>query len=104
MTQQIAKTTKEIAFVCFPNSSNLYYCGIAEFLKKYGSELGEHVFEIINILENRYSFFRLIEALDTSTKVQIYIGEENIIPELEPCSLTIKETRINNETIYLGII
>jgi len=51
----------------------------------------EKVYNIIKVLENKYDFVDLLEDLDISPRVSVFIGEENIIPDLESCAMIAKK-------------
>jgi hypothetical protein len=43
----------------------------------------------------------LIKDLDASRKVSVFIGEENIIPELETSAMIIKRINLEGEEAYI---
>lgn len=73
LIDKLAQTTGEIAFACFPDKKQLYYVGVSSFLQKNADELGEKVFDVIDVLENRYMFMRTLKNLDVGAKLSVYI-------------------------------
>lgn len=104
LIDKLAKTTGEIAFACFPDTKQLYYVGVSSFLQKNSEELGKKVFDVIDVLENRYMFMRTLLGLDVSQRLSVYIGEENVIPQLSECSLTVKRVSFRWHEGFLGIL
>jgi transcriptional regulator of heat shock response len=59
---------------------------------------------VIKVLENKHHFLDLIKDLDASRKVSVFIGEENIIPELETSAMIIKRINLEGEEAYIGML
>lgn len=62
------------------------------------------MYQVIKCLENKHEFISLLENLDITTRVSAFIGEENIIPELESSTMIVKKIEINGYEGYLGIL
>ena len=62
------------------------------------------MYQVIKCLENKHEFISLLENLDISSRVSAFIGEENIIPELESSTMIVKKIEINGYEGYLGIL
>jgi transcriptional regulator of heat shock response len=52
------------------------------------------MYQVIKCLENKHKFIDILENLDISNKVSVYIGEENILPELETSTMIVKKIEI----------
>lgn len=66
--------------------------------------MGDQVYNVIKVLENRYNFIDLLSSLDISSRVTVFIGEENIIPDLESCAMVVKRITMDGNDGYLGIL
>jgi transcriptional regulator of heat shock response len=53
------------------------------------------MYQVIKCLENKHEFISLLEDLDITSRVSAFIGEENIIPELESSTMIVKKIEIN---------
>jgi transcriptional regulator of heat shock response len=62
------------------------------------------MYQVIRCLENKHEFISLLADLDISPKMSVFIGEENIIPELESSTMIAKKIEINGYEGYLGIL
>jgi transcriptional regulator of heat shock response len=62
------------------------------------------MYQVIKCLENKYEFLSLLADLEIGGKVSAFIGEENIIPELESSTMIVKKIEINGYEGYLGIL
>jgi transcriptional regulator of heat shock response len=56
--------------------------------------IGDEMYQVIKCLENKHKFIDILENLDISNKVSVYIGEENILPELETSTMIVKKIEI----------
>lgn len=105
LVSKLAKSTGEVTFGCIPGENKNYYIGLTNFLEKHGVLLGqEKVYNIIKVLENKYDFVDLLEDLDISPRVSVFIGEENIIPDLDSCAMIAKKIVLEGKAGYIGIL
>jgi hypothetical protein len=47
---------------------------------------------------------KIFHSLEASRKVSVFIGEENIIPELETSAMIIKRINLEGEEAYIGML
>ena len=62
------------------------------------------MYQVVRCLENKHEFISLLADLDISPRVSAFIGEENIIPELESSTMIVKKIELDGYTGYLGIL
>jgi transcriptional regulator of heat shock response len=94
LVSQLTKNTKEITFAALSGGGATYYLGLSSFLEKNSHTLGEETYRVIKVLENRYQFLDLLNDLDISSRVSVFLGEENILPDLESCAMIVKKITI----------
>ena len=104
LVARLTKSTWEITFACIPSIGTSYYLGLSNYLERHKWLLGEEMYQVIKCLENKHEFISLLENLDITTRVSAFIGEENIIPELESSTMIVKKIEINGYEGYLGIL
>jgi transcriptional regulator of heat shock response len=63
-------------------------------LQKNTASLGNEVYNVIKVLENKHHFIDLLNHLEVTRKVCVFLGEENIIPELETSAMIVKRVQI----------
>lgn len=101
---ELAKNTGEIAFFMIPEKHIGEYSGVATFLKKNHKKLGNDIYSIIEMLEDKISFMNFISEFPLQQHVQVFIGEENILPYLKDYSIILKTLQIDGERAYIGIL
>lgn len=104
LVARLTKSTGEITFACIPSIGTSYYLGLSNYLERHRWLLGEEMYQVIKCLENKHEFISLLEDLDITSRVSAFIGEENIIPELESSTMIVKKIEINWYEGYLGIL
>lgn len=104
LVARLTKITKEITFATIPSLGTSYYLGLSNYLERHHGMLGEEMFQVIKCLENKHQFIDLLADLDISPRVSAFIGEENIIPELESSTMIVKKIEVNGYEGYLGIL
>ncbi|MFA5917438.1 MAG: hypothetical protein WC850_04375 [Candidatus Gracilibacteria bacterium] len=101
---ELSKNTNELSFMIIEDESLLQYAGISQFLKGNYGRIGEDMFNIISMLEDKTNFINFIKQLPISSGVNVFIGEENIIPYLKDYTIILKPLMINGKVGYIGII
>jgi len=104
LVSRLVKTTGEITFACIPSLGSSYYLGLSNYLERHHGILGEEMFQVIKCLENKHQFIDFLEWLDIGQKVSVFIGEENVIPELESSTMIVKKIEVNWYSWHLGIL
>ena len=104
LVSRLTHVTKEITFGCVPSEGRSYYLGLSNFLQKNGPALGDETYDIIHVLENKYRFLDLLRDLDVSEKISVFIGKENILPDLESCTLIAKKIKLEGKVAVVGIL
>lgn len=59
---------------------------------------------MIDILENKSLFLNLLNQLETSRKVSVFLGDENLSPALGNSALLVKRISIQGEEAYIGML
>ncbi|MFK7780205.1 MAG: hypothetical protein QM490_03570, partial [Candidatus Gracilibacteria bacterium] len=80
ISYELAKNTDEIAFFIVPSKHIIQYSGTGVFLEKNHKRLGDSIFSIIKMLEDKFNFSKFITSFPLSNGINLYIGEENILP------------------------
>lgn len=104
LVARLTKITWEITFACIPSIGTSYYLGLSNYLERHKWMLGEEMYQVIKCLENKHQFIDILQDLDIGDKVSVFIGEENIIPELETSTMIVKKIEVNGYEWYLGIL
>ncbi len=99
----LASATQNVSFATVPDKQQCFYIGISHILRKpeFMAE-PEKITKVIEILEHDLS--NLIKELEVTIEGSIYIGEENILPEFQSCSLLALPYSHQGFTGIMGIL
>jgi heat-inducible transcriptional repressor len=100
----LAKNTWEIAFFVIPEKHICEYSGVANFLKRNHGRIGDDIFKLLQMFEDKPNFSKFIESFQVESGVHIYIGEENFLPYLRDYTIILKAVEIDGSVWYVGII
>lgn len=104
LTYELAKNTGEIAF-CFVWDSSIHeYSGIADFISKNQKRLGEGICNIIRMIEDKKNFRQFVTSFPIREGVNVFIGEENILPYLRDYTIILKPILVDGKVGYIWII
>lgn len=104
LVAKLTKTTREITFGCIPSLGANYYLWLTNYLQKNTLLLGDEVYNVIKVLENKHNFLDLLKNLEVTRKVSVFLGEENIIPELESSAMIVKRIQIDGQDAFIGML
>ncbi|USN58223.1 MAG: hypothetical protein H6767_08105 [Candidatus Peribacteria bacterium] len=104
ITLELAKKTGEITFFTVPERHISEYAGVGTFLESNYARIGDDIFSIIKMLEDKFNFMKFITEFPIREGVNVFIGEENILPYLKDFSIIMKPIQIDGYIGYIGII
>ena len=104
LVSRLTKITGEITFACVPSLGASYYVWLSNYIDRNRWAIGEEMYQVIKFLENKHQFLDVLAGLEITSRVSAFIGEENILPELESSTLIAKKIEIGIYDGYLGIL
>ncbi len=104
VTLTLSRNTWEIAFFTIPERNIMQHNGISQFLKKNIKNLWNDLYQIIDMLEDKFNFMKFIWEFPLKSWVNVFIWEENILPYLKDFSIIIKPIHIDWEIWYIWLI
>lgn len=99
----LAKATKSLSFLVFPNRGILKYCWMSDFLENNYLDNSENIFDVTKMIEEKDHFIEFISTL-SKKDFDIYIWEEEILPYLKDYTLIVRKINIEWEDGYIWII
>lgn len=104
ITHEMAIKTGEISFFISEENGILEYSGVGNFLEQNHKMLGNSIFSIIKMLEDKQNFIKFISTLPLSQWVNIFIGEENIISFLRDYTIIVRPLVVDGKIGYVWLI
>ena len=101
----LSQATSNISFATIPDNKRTFYLGVSNILKQ--PEFLENPLKarhIIEVLEEGTSLVKTLESLNIGSTVKIFIGEENLIEQIESCSIIVTTYEIEGFKGFIGIL
>lgn len=83
----LARTSSNVSFATIPPQGKAYYLGLSNILQTPEFTSSMEASTVIKVLEDQELFLELLSQLPIDDSVKVFIGEENILPEIQSCSL-----------------
>lgn len=100
----IAHSTDNASFATLPNSRT-FYLGLANVLRQ-PEFLNDAIraSQVIEVLEKSDRFIGILHDLEISDKVKTFIGKENLVEQIQSCSLMVSQYNIEGFKGFIGIL
>ena len=101
----LARATNTVSFATTPDNPRTFFLGMSNVLKQpefvHDSMRAS---QVIEVLEKHDNFVKTLAELKTTKKVRTFIGEENIIPQIQSCSIIVAEYEKDGYSGYIGLL
>lgn len=101
----LARATNMASFATTPDNPRTFFLGMSNVLRQpefAGNTV--HASEVIEVLEKSDNFIRTLASLDIDNSVKTFIGEENILSQIQSCSILVTKYQKAGFEGYLGIL
>lgn len=99
----LAAMSPNVAFATVPHRERVYYLGLSNAMQQPEFQGDPRLLSgVVEVLEKRLA--DLIESIDLTDKVQYFIGEKNLCPQFESCSMLVTKYRIRDTAGAIGIL
>ncbi len=100
----IARSTDNVSFATLPNSRT-FYLGLANVLRQ-PEFLNDAIraSQVIEVLEKHDHFIGILHDLEITDSVKAFIGKENLLEQIQSCSLMVTQYDIEGFKGFVGIL
>lgn len=101
----LAHATGNASFATLPDNRRTFYLGISNVLRQ--PEFARdpmRASQVVEVLEDTDHFVNTLRRLDIGDEVKIFIGRENILPQIQSCALVVSPYRLGNFEGYFGLL
>lgn len=101
----LSKATNNVSFATAPEGARSFYLGISNVLRQpeFMSDT-MRASRVIEMLENNDNFINTLNSLDIDDTIQIYIGQENLIEQIQSCTIMVTKYSFDGYEGYVGIL
>jgi transcriptional regulator of heat shock response len=99
----LSQMIQNVAFATVPHKQRVYYMGLANAMRQPEFQNDPVLASgVVEVLEQRLA--EMLHDIDPDERVQYFIGDEHLLPDVPSCSLLVTEYTIRGETGHIGII
>ena len=101
----LSRATNSVSFATTPDNPRTFFLGMSNVLKQpeFASN-GVRASEVIEMLEHSDNFIKTLKLLQITENVRTFIGDENILPQTQSCSIIVTKYTKDKFEGYLGIL
>lgn len=99
----LSQMIPNVAFATVPHKPQVYFLGLANALRQ--PEFLQNPLlatSVVEVLEKRLT--DLLTEMQIDEKIRYYIGEQDLLPTLQSCSMVVTEYRMHGERGAIGIL
>jgi transcriptional regulator of heat shock response len=100
----LARATGSVSFATIPGSKHTFFLGLSNVLKQPEFQDPVRASQVIEILENDDNFLNTLASLTVEEEPQIFIGQENILPQIQSCSIIVARYAVSDFEGLLGVL
>lgn len=101
----LARATSLVSFATTPDNPRTFFLGMSNVLRQPEfARDSVRACEVIEVLEKSDNFVKTLSELNITDKVKTFIGEENILPQTQSCSIVVANYKKDGFSGYIGIL
>lgn len=101
----IARATNCVSFATTPNNPRTFFLGMSNVLKQpeFAGDM-VRASEVFEVLEHGDNFLGTLASLNIDDSVRTFIGEENILSQIQSCSIIVSRYQKDGFDGYIGVL
>lgn len=101
----MARATSLVSFATTPDNDRTFFLGMSNVLKQPEfARDSVRACEVIEVLEKHDNFVNTLNNLEITDQVKAFIGEENILPQTQSCSIIVTKYQKDGFEGYFGVL
>lgn len=101
----LTRATNNVSFGTLPDNNRTFFLGLSSTLRQ--PEFRNSMInasEVVEILEKSDNFVKTLRSLDIDDRVKVFVGEENILPQIQSCSIIVTRYQLNEYEGFFGLL
>ncbi|KKQ71986.1 MAG: heat-inducible transcription repressor, heat-inducible transcriptional repressor [Candidatus Peregrinibacteria bacterium GW2011_GWC2_39_14] len=101
----LSRATHNVSFATLPDNQRTFYLGVSNALRQ-PEFINDPVSasQVMEVLEENDNFIKILKSLEIGEKADVFIGQENIIPQIHSCSIIVTKYELDGFEGFLGIL
>lgn len=101
----LAQATGNASFATLPGNQRTFYLGLSNVLREPEFTRDPmRASQVMEVFEDTDHFVEILRSLDLENEARIFIGRENILPQIQSCALVVTPYRIGDYSGFLGLL
>ena len=103
--QLLSRATKMASFATVPDSKRTFYLGLSNILRQPEFlQDAMQASQVMEVFEKSDNFLNTLQSLDLEDSPRAFIGDENILPQTQSCSIVVAKYHIQGFDGYVGLL
>jgi len=103
--QLLSRATGCASFATVPDSNRTFYLGLSNVLKQPEfTNNNIHASQVLEMFEHGDNFLKTLKSLNIGDETKAYIGEENILEQIQSCGMVVAKYNIIGFEGFLGLL
>lgn len=101
----LSQATQLVSFATTPDNPRTFFLGMSNVLRQ--PEFVEDMVrasKVIEVLEKHDNFVSTLKSFDLNQEIKTFIGEENILPNIQSCSIIVCKYHKDGFDGYIGLL
>lgn len=101
----LAHATGNASFATLPDNRRTFYLGLSNVLRQ--PEFARdpmRASQVVEVLEDTDNFVQVLRQLDLQDETRIFIGKENILPQIQSCAMVVSPYKVGHFDGFFGIL
>jgi heat-inducible transcriptional repressor len=101
----LARATNNVSFATLPGNNRTFFLGLSNILKQPEFKMDAvSASEVVEVLEKGDNFIKTLESLNIDSGVKVFVGEENILAQIQSCSIVVTRYTFEGYTGFFGLL
>lgn len=101
----LAQATDNVSFATMPDNRRTFYLGVSNVLRQPEFMRDPmRASQVVEVLEDTDHFVETLRQLDIGDDVKIFIGKENIIPQIQSCAMVVSKYELEGFKGFFGLL
>ncbi|MBT6068704.1 DeoR family transcriptional regulator [Candidatus Peregrinibacteria bacterium] len=101
----LSQAVENLCFATVPDNERAFFLGTSKILRNQEFlNKPMQASQVIEVLEKGTRFRNTLDHLDTDNTVKIFIGKENLIKEIESCSIIVTKYELDGYSGHIGVL
>lgn len=101
----LAQATDNVSFATLPDNRRTFFLGIGSVLRQPEfSRDPMQASQVVEVLEETDNFLNTLGKLGIEDETKIFIGKENLLPQIKSCAVVVTKYSIGNFEGFFGLL